>query len=575
MLKILYTLAEKYEGKKIFIYGIGFHAMSTFAELSYCGIDIAGFVNTNKAYEQHAGEYIMNRKIVRKEELNPNDVIVVAPREISKTVIQKVLYGICVLKIDELLALDYRLRNRKVVIYGIGKRGNEIYDLLVSNGINPVAACVSEKEQDVWKGLPVYSIDELEAAPDTVFVLATKIPKYRDEMLEKLKECDVEKYIDLFLTYNDMVSGDTFQIVDKAFGERKSIFIYGNDDELFKFIEKILNRYGININGRIYENGDSDKDIESIYELIYKEMDNIAVIVAEWDREKSKAVCDKLSEIGFCIQKHSYTSIYPKALRYKKGFQVMTDCLLGYSPYVDERFPGYVVYGEAQKDDLKIMILGGSTSTDGYYCSIGWPYFFWKKFQQQKEVTVYNGAMMGHDVVQELLKLLRDIAYISPDVVISMGGLNNVNIKKNVDNQFCVKEIAEWITAKAPKERYISGVKGNECTYEFWHRNLKVMKAVVESYGAKFFGFLQPMNVAKENPSLFDIITTGEDNEDFWVFRERSGKESDPVYRNLIDLFDQETEMYIDYCHYSEKANDMLADIVFKTVITDTKENLE
>lgn len=575
MLKILYALAEKYEGKKIFVYGIGFHALSAFAELSYCGIDIAGFVNTNKAYEQHAGEYIMNRKIVGKEELVPNDGIVVVPREISRTAIQKVFYGICVLKIDELLAPDYRLRNKRVILYGIGKRGNEIYDLLEANGINLAAACVSEKKQDVWKGLPVYSVDELEDAPDTVFVLATKIPEYRDEMLGKLKDREAEKYIDLFVTYNDMISGDMYQIVDKVSGERKKLFLYGNDDELFQFIQKILNRYGVDINGRIYENGDPDRGIEGIYELIYKDLDNIAVIVAESDREKSKAVCDKLSEIGFCVQKHNYTSIYPKALRYKKGFQVMADCLLGHSPYMNERFPGYVVYGDAKEDDLKIIILGGSTSTDGFYSSTGWPYFFWKKYQQQKEVTVYNGAMMGHDVVQELLKLLRDIAYIRPDVVISMGGINNVNVKKNTDNQFCVKDILEWITAMAPKERYISGVKGDECTYEFWHRNLKVMKAVVESYGAKFFGFLQPMNVAKENPSLFDIITTGEDNKDFWVFRERSEKESDPAYRNLIDLFDQETEMYIDYAHYSEKANDMLADIVFKTVITNMKENLE
>lgn len=575
MLKILYALAEKYEGKKIFVYGIGFHALSAFTELSYCGIDIAGFVNTNKAYEQHAGEYIMNRKIVGKEELVPNDGIVVVPREISRTAIQKVFYGICVLKIDELLAPDYRLRNKRVILYGIGKRGNEIYDLLEANGINLAAACVSEKKQDVWKGLPVYSVDELEDAPDTVFVLATKIPEYRDEMLGKLKDREAEKYIDLFVTYNDMISGDMYQIVDKVSGERKKLFLYGNDDELFQFIQKILNRYGVDINGRIYENGDPDRGIEGIYELIYKDLDNIAVIVAESDREKSKAVCDKLSEIGFCVQKHNYTSIYPKALRYKKGFQVMADCLLGHSPYMNERFPGYVVYGDAKEDDLKIIILGGSTSTDGFYSSTGWPYFFWKKYQQQKEVTVYNGAMMGHDVVQELLKLLRDIAYIRPDVVISMGGINNVNVKKNTDNQFCVKDILEWITAMAPKERYISGVKGDECTYEFWHRNLKVMKAVVESYGAKFFGFLQPMNVAKENPSLFDIITTGEDNKDFWVFRERSEKESDPAYRNLIDLFDQETEMYIDYAHYSEKANDMLADIVFKTVITNMKENLE
>ena len=430
MLKILYALAEKYEGKKIFIYGIGFHAMSAFAELSYCGIDITGFVNTNKAYEQHTGKYIMSRRIVEKNELVSSESIIVVPREISKAEIQKALYGICVLEIDELLAPDYRLRNRKVIIYGIGMRGDEIYDLLESNGINPVAACVSGKKQDVWKGLPVYSIDELETSPDMAFVIATKIPKYRDEMLGKLKDCDVEKYVDLFLTYNDMVSGDMYQIVDKVSGEGKNIFLYGNDDELSQFIEKILNRYGVYINGRIYENANPGKGIESIYELIYKELDNIAVIVAEWDSAKSKAVCDQLGEIGFYIQKHNYTSIYPKAIRHKKGFQVMTDCLLGHSPYADERFPGYIVYGDAKKDDLKIMILGGSTSTDGFYNSVGWPYFFWEKLQRQKKVTVYNGAMMGHDVVQELLKLLRDIAYIRPDVVISMGGLNNVNKKR-------------------------------------------------------------------------------------------------------------------------------------------------
>lgn len=64
--------------------------------------------------------------------------------------------------------------------------------------------------------------------------------------------------------------------------------------------------------------------------------------------------------------------------------------------------------------------------------------FFHKIERSGIEVVLYNGAACGYDIVQELLRLMRDGNIIKPDYVISMSGVNNTNRKMRTDNQFCV-----------------------------------------------------------------------------------------------------------------------------------------
>jgi hypothetical protein len=41
---------------------------------------------------------------------------------------------------------------------------------------------------------------------------------------------------------------------------------------------------------------------------------------------------------------------------------------------------------------------------------------------------------------------------------------------------------------------------------------------------------------------------------------------SDDFYHNLISLFFHKEGMFIDFCHYSEEANEILADSIFQTI---------
>lgn len=117
-----------------------------------------------------------------------------------------------------------------------------------------------------------------------------------------------------FLSQTSIWSGNTFQVINKAISEKKDIYLYGNYSEESQLIEDILAQYQVKIAGKVYKNEIKNKNILDIYELAYKNIDKLAVIIAEYDEKQSESVCDILDKIG-----------------------------------------------------LKILVLGGSTSTDRYY----------------------------------------------------------------------------------------------------------------------------------------------------------------------------------------------------------------
>lgn len=303
----------------------------------------------------------------------------------------------------------------------------------------------------------------------------------------------------------------------------------------------------------------------------------MVVVIPEWDAKRSESICDILDEIGFSLEKHNYTSIHPEARKYKYAMNTVIDCLVGHASRGNGKLQGYVVYGEEKRGCLKIMVLGGSTSTDGYYRTKSWVNLFFHKIERSGiEVVLYNGAACGYDIVQELLRLMRDGNIIKPDYVISMSGVNNTNRKMRTDNQFCVVDFLNWIKALDRECEYSSGINDNEVLYDFWNRNAKIMKMICELLGAKFYGFLQPINIGMKNAGLNEISMYEQDDclSNTNIFREKVMSEREHIYTNLIDLFDKKENMYIDNCHYSNKANDIIANIVYDTLWTDIEERM-
>jgi hypothetical protein len=94
-----------------------------------------------------------------------------------------------------------------------------------------------------------------------------------------------------------------------------------------------------------------------------------------------------------------------------------------------ESRPGFVVYGADGDPGQPVLVtLGGSTTDHQYNPEHNWPRQLAGVLQRQGRPTaVYNGGVFGYRSDQELLKLLRDVLPLAPDVVVAFDGINDLS----------------------------------------------------------------------------------------------------------------------------------------------------
>ncbi|KAI4450852.1 hypothetical protein C823_005389 [Eubacterium plexicaudatum ASF492] len=280
-------------------------------------------------------------------------------------------------------------------------------------------------------------------------------------------------------------------------------------------------------------------------------------------------VFDILDSLGFGLERLDYTATNWCTCRADWSAHVIKrDILLDRGIYVNEKYPGYDVYGDEDLAKVKIMILGGSTSTSNVYRTISWVEFFYKRLSEAGyDPVIYNGAMCSYGIVDEYIRMIRDIEPLRPDFVISFSGVNNTSERKVV-NQFNT-----WLgDAKVSGSRdMISGIKSSESLFDFWYRVSKIIKLTAEYHGARVYNFLQPMNCTDES---YDLIQTGmfeltEHKSHIEDYKIRASGDTDPFYINLLSMFEGKKQVYIDMCHYSTEANRLIAERVFETIERD------
>ena len=93
--------------------------------------------------------------------------------------------------------------------------------------------------------------------------------------------------------------------------------------------------------------------------------------------------------------------------------------------YVD----GYVVYGSQHlqnPDAIRVAVFGGSTS-DTVFSQNTWVKGFHEALNKAWGPTVvFNGAVGGYNSHQELLKVVRDIEYLHPNLILTYNGANEL-----------------------------------------------------------------------------------------------------------------------------------------------------
>lgn len=565
MFKSLYTLSEKYSGRKLVIYGVNRTSVNLFTNLAVNhDVDIDAFLDVA---DRFTGESFVNREIINISQLkNLDDVILIMPEAYKKIDIRRYLGNeIDVFYKDEILDLNPELYREKIYIYGIGKKEEAIYEVLQKKGVQITGMCTKTPCRiEKWCGKAVFSMEDIGQKGRSVIILPFDIEQMRTDIPELLWNDCMEKYIFHYMSENVIANMNFFQIINATLHEDNKVWLYGRADEYTQYLKKVLQRYYIGIDRECYE--------EEIYDLGYEDIAGISVIVTEKDEGKTECVCDTLDSMGFGLEKWDYTATNWCTCKANWTAAVTKkDILLYRGVSVNEQYPGYDVYGDEKLAKMKIMVLGGSTSTSSVYRAVSWVECLYRKMSESGyHPVIYNGAMCSYGVVDEYIKMVRDIEPLKPDFVISFSGVNNTSVKKS-GNQFntCAGEFMLHGLQDA-----ISGVRCNETLYDFWCRVSRLIRITAECYGAKVYNFLQPMN---STDLSYDLIQTGmfeltEHKEHIQECKARASLETDRFYMDLSTMLDGKKGMYIDMCHYSTQAAGLIAERVFETMEHDFDE---
>lgn len=583
-LNFVFDIKKKYKGKKIYIWDVNRNSHIVFAKLFFSCNKIDGFVCEK---EKYVGDHIFNIPVVGINEFEIHNSVLVLPdypdtcKEDMYNKILSEMHGAEIVWYNDMYSVSEGLLKEEILIYGTGKAGEQMLDICRKNGIGVKGFINSNIDRrKTFKGHRIQSSEILIENKETPIVVAAIRDEAKEEIIGKLYDNKCNKvFVNNVIKSPDCIMEPMFLRVAKALKEKKDIYIYSDKNAYLDMIQLKFQQYGILIKDIVYRVDDPQNGIKDVYSLVYKNVKEIFVFINERNENKMQLAVQTLKDIG--LKWENYTGIIQSRSNYLE-YKVMPDLLVGGTILGNRKKKGFYVWGEDQKEDFKILILGGSTSTEKAYLIDTWVCILFNKYLKGKNITIYNGANCGFDVVQELLVLLRDGPVIKPNIVISMSGVNNLYSRAELPiffesffddykytkivNNFNVLANAQWLTLIEPNVQFGSGLSTKENRFDFWERNEKIICEVAKIIGAKPYVFLQPMRIDEKKMDLYEYgeCILEEQREHNKYFLDASFKQKN--FYNLVELWKSNIGMYIDGCHYTTEASEMIADYVFKTI---------
>jgi lysophospholipase L1-like esterase len=284
-----------------------------------------------------------------------------------------------------------------------------------------------------------------------------------------------------------------------------------------------------------------------------------------------------------------------------------------------------------------IVCLGGSTTFAFLTCRLPTGDFeatgSWaeelSRIMENKRIsgTVFCGGSLGYKTSQDLLKLLRDVLEIKPDIVISYGGHNDCGSLTNgyhlypshffwearqkkipSDKSFILPNLVRYVrkiaisNQKTDENRMYMGsdeywgIKSKMSPHEYMIRNWKIMNEICKLHDIEFWGVLQPFlgssDVTRNNGvltektlnyySLDDVRCFASSEQLFDCYdRIRPELAQYGYMQDFSGIFDKQTtetiytyfrdknKEYRDMCHVNQKGNRIIAENMFQMLFED------
>lgn len=558
MIKPIFTLAEKYKNTDIYIHEINRTSIGVFSILFYKGIDVAGFATIKNEF---VGKLFMNRKIINTlTDIPQNSIIVCSKYEKIENTNKDCEY----VSYDKLFDINSELRYYNIILYGYGNIGKKYLKLFQNHNIDVDKFCASTCDVNECMGKKVESISTIRFSEKHAFVIAVGDENYKEEMLCHLEERNITSvYCEDIVSDVNAMNIIFLQSVSRAIDNQKQICILGQKiiAEYFRELLEIYNVKNIRITNEeeLVKLSGNDRE-NGIHNSYY--------IIASISRENvTKKAIFLESELGLRLEEFLFSAPVVYIRPYYLPRRV-SDLHFGFTNLYDQTHPGFFTHKSENELGKTILILGNSTSEEGFQRISSWVNLLFSKLQKnENKIVVLNGCHAGSNSCMNLIRFIRDGYYLQPHLVISFSGIQDLYDKvfyccDSIKNRFNTRANTS-LESKFPGYSFCHGIQQNN-PFEDWKRDEKCIHEIAKIYGAECITILQPMNMGKNTDDLFEYTVFHDDIFESGATQFRENAKEDDFYINWLTLFDDEPNMYIDTYHYSQRGHEIIADKVYE-----------
>lgn len=566
---------EKY--RKKYIWGTGREAFLILARLIDQRVYVDGFIGE----KEDAGMVLFHKPVISLDMIEDKEnTLILSDKELPID---------CFVLTNIFTHESFSAKN--VVIWGGGFVGQRLASIFVKKGITVNYFLDREKNGQKLFDIPVYSPDILsELDKNITLVTAGKYWQEMDDIISKVNPTIQSFYVEKLPneTMSIRIDNHTYSALQRIhflseFYSDKKIIMLGNEVELARKWKEVMECLGFGeVSIMVTDEHLCDEDIRLLDEVLYEE--NYILIL--YGKNNQKSIIKKIDELS--IAETDWTSVNRLAPAGHRAF--MLDLNLGHTSETNY-IPGIYLHGKENITDVKIAVLGGSTTEEERYPFKSWAKIMFEKYCQ-KNVTLYNGGIAGYTSSQELIKLFRDILCINPDMIVVYDGYNDVCFNNSRLHFRWLYNLLEYakdavyehgVLDQRVREGIFTGGINSENVIGKWLINIESMCGIAQMQHIRFHSFMQPMLVSQKIHTkhgialhkVCDAHLKHEDIQNMRLFRQRGKEieETHPYIHDLSDIFD-EKDVYMDSCHVWESGNEIIADSIWKIIEPEVRELL-